>query len=182
MPAQLDTARAGGERHSQEWSPLPLRAPLNIENKAGVHFLKGAFVELLKSWNYSKSCSWKEQGLHPSPSAQTPAACSPPFHGWNTSCSCPGAAHCGQPCAGGSTACCDRGKQQQEAQSLFRKLTLRLDLQRTGMGQRCSEGGNAGGCWSSHVLLTSAKSCPKLQPRKFPVQLSANHSFAQADP
>lgn len=40
----------------------------------------------------------------------------------------------------------------------------------------------AAGWWSSHVLLTSAKSCPKLQPRKFPVQPSAKHSFAQADP
>lgn len=73
---------------------------------------------------------------------------------------------------------CDRGKQEQEAQSLFRQLTLGLHIQKTGMGAL----EEAAGWWSSHVLLTSAKSCPKLQPRKFPVQPSAKHSFAQADP
>lgn len=57
-------------------------------------------------------------------------------------------------------------------------------IQKRGMGERCSEEGTAeaAGWRSSHVLLTSAKSCPKLQPRKFPVRLSANQGCAQADP
>lgn len=159
-------------------APFPLREPLNAEN------IEGSIAGITGILELFKELQLERTGVGPTSLCSDPTACSLPLP-----CLEPPALvllPVGSPVQGEAGVhrdeWCDSSKQQQEAQSLFRQLTLRLDMQRTGMGERCSEGGIAGGCWSSHVLLTSAKSCPKLQLRKFPVQLSANHSPAQADP
>lgn len=141
-------------------APLPVRV-LSAENKDGVHFLKG------HSWNYSKSYSWKEQGLDPPPSAQT---CSLPLP-WLEKL-LPGAAPRGQPCAGGSwwaQGCAalpgvwrGHGKQEQEGQGLFRQLALRFDIQKRGMGRdalrkKALLAGGAATCCS--LLQRAAQSC-----------------------
>lgn len=73
MPVQLDTAKIVGERYSYLWvmndAHFPLIASLlNAENKDGVHFMMGEFLELLISL-VCKSYSWRDQGSDPPPSA-----------------------------------------------------------------------------------------------------------------
>lgn len=65
---------------------------------------------------------------------------------------------------------CDRGKQEQEAQSLFRQLTLGLHIQKTGMGERCSEEGIGGGCWlvEQPRVANFCKELPKAAAEEIP--------------